>query len=228
MFSLIEKYRAWRLGRFLRMWEKKHAKGRGHYVAGFALFWCLFMTGSFTLVTLIFDEPIDIAMITVRLILGFLGGLLIGWFAWLSNEKVFFASSASEEQSSVYYPWGKEQEEDPEKFDADWKRDWQSMPHRDVVDLTNLNKVKADLIGTDFGQIISATISLAPEKYISGLYIQDEICPLCLESTVSSERLAGSLSLTFEKIDNIGSCIWVHKQCFESLPLRDDLPRFPA
>ena len=84
------------------------------------------------------------------------------------------------------------------------------------------------MIVADAGSIVSATISLAPEKYVSGLYIKDDVCPLCLGSTDAANRMAASLHLTFEKLSNIGSCDWVHKQCFETLPLRNDLPGFPA
>lgn len=222
MFSFLERYRDWRRRRFLETWAKKRAKGKWHYVPGFALYWSLFVGVAFTVANLIFGEPTNIASFTARLIFGFLFGLVLGIFAWRSNERLFLARSAD------CHAWGKEQADDPEKFDAEWRRDWQSMPHREVVDLTNLNECKRDMIGADAGSIISATISLAPVKYISGLYIKNDVCPLCLGSTDVADRMAASLHLTFEKLSNIGSCAWVHKECFESLPLRNDLPGFPA
>ena len=177
--------------------------------------------------TLIFGEPTNVTVSAIQLSLGLVSGLLIGLVSWRSSETVYLASFPAEDDPSAYYPWGNERADDPKKFEAQFRRDWQSMPHRDVVDLANLNKLKEELIASDLGPIIAATISLVPEKYIHSIYFSDEFCPLCLESTVMSDRLASSLHAKFESIENISSCAWVHRLCFESLPLREDLPGFP-
>lgn len=217
MFSLLEKLRTKRLER----WKGTREKGKAHFIPGFALYFSLAVTGSYTIVSLIFEEPVNIFGVTVRLILNFFAGLLVGWFVWRSNERAFLANAAA------YYPWGEEQAKDPEKFDAEWRRDWESMPHREVVDLTSVNSIRENLGGADFGKIVAATIASTPEKYISETCFHDENCPLCLQSTISTNRLAGSLYPTFEKIDNLGFGVWVHKKCFESLPLRDEQPGVP-
>lgn len=243
--SLLEKYRSYRLRRFLRYWTKRRAKGKSRYILNMAFWWSVTIGSILTLGSYLTYGEVDVIMSAVRFILLFLAGLLIGRLSWRSGEAVYLANEKyngssefgwneseksysaflDEDENSNYLPWSHDLREDPEQF-AEWQSNWQSMEHRRIVDLTNVNK--GALFGYDLGPIVSATISLVPEQYVSGVYFQNEICPLCLSSTISSKRSPANLQPRFENLEGLAACVWVHNDCFEDLPLENNLPGFPA
>ncbi len=115
--------------------------------------------------------------------------------------------------------------ESPEEF-AEWKRLWQSMPHRKVEDIANIDTHR--YLGYDFGKLISATISLAPEQFIEGLYFPAYECPICLLATTPNDSIAASLNPIFEQIQGSGVFVRVHSECFETQTLSDEPTPFPA
>lgn len=89
MRSLLDKYRAYRLRRFLRAWTKRRSKGRTRYIFNMAFWWCVTIGGILTLGTYLTYGEVDVLMSAVRFILLFLAGLLIGRLSWRSGEAVF-------------------------------------------------------------------------------------------------------------------------------------------
>jgi hypothetical protein len=90
--SLLERYQAYRLRRFLRHWTKRRAKGKSRYIIGFAFWWTIGIGGILTLGTYFMNEPMEITIVIVRFILLFAAGLLIGRRSWRSSETVFHQS----------------------------------------------------------------------------------------------------------------------------------------
>jgi len=122
-------------------------------------------------------------------------------------------------------PWKVDLMESPEEFSA-WKRLWQSMPHRKVEDVAKIDVHR--YLGYDFGKLISATISLAPEQFIEGIYFPVNECPICLLTTTPDDSIAASLNPTFEQTQGLGVFVWVHSECFETLTLSYEPTTFPA
>ncbi len=96
MANVITKYREfWLKQRTRRVaeWSTKRLTGRAHYVAGFAIFGCLVMTGPSVVLNLAFNDAQNIANVTLRLVLNFLCGLFVGHLTWNSREKAYLARS---------------------------------------------------------------------------------------------------------------------------------------
>jgi hypothetical protein len=122
-------------------------------------------------------------------------------------------------------PWNPDLRENEEEF-AEWQRIWQSMEHRQVPDASVIDPIR--YFSYDFGNLLSATISLAPTQYVAGLYFPVNECPLCSSAASIEYSLPASLNAGFEKIEALGVFVWVHRNCFEQLPLLQELPPFPA
>lgn len=84
---------------------------------------------------------------------------------------------------------------------AEWRRNWQSMEHRLVPDVSGLDL--ACIGNPDFGAIVSASISLVPEKYVPGIFFSSDNCLLCRRSTVAMDRLAANFHPIFITINGI-------------------------
>jgi hypothetical protein len=82
-------------------WAMTRKKGKSHYIAGYALYYCLGINLLFILTGYLFEEPINIAGVTIRLVLFFLVGLLIGNITWNSIEKRFLTRNRSEFQPQL-------------------------------------------------------------------------------------------------------------------------------
>lgn len=103
MKDVLKRFNKWRERngeRFLAKWALKRQKGKSHYVSGFALFWCLSMTALYALLSYIFGDYLTFAHVTVRLILNFLTGLLIGHFSWESFEKAYLNNLSNSENQT--------------------------------------------------------------------------------------------------------------------------------
>lgn len=90
--QILERFKIWRERREhsqMDKWATTRKKGKSHYVAGYALYYCLGINLLFILTGYLLEEPINIAGVTIRLVLFFLVGLLIGNITWNSIEKRF-------------------------------------------------------------------------------------------------------------------------------------------
>jgi len=99
--EILDRFTTWRERRErsqLEKWAITREKGKSHYVAGYALYYCLGLNLLFVLMGYLLDEPISIAGVTIRLVLFFLAGLLIGNITWNSIEKRFLSRKRSEFQ----------------------------------------------------------------------------------------------------------------------------------
>ncbi|MBK9152901.1 MAG: hypothetical protein IPM25_01500 [Chloracidobacterium sp.] len=123
------------------------------------------------------------------------------------------------------FPWRPDLCENEEEF-AEWQRIWQSMEHRQIPDASVIDPVR--YFSYDFGNLVSATVSLAPVQYVKGLYFPVNECPLCYSDASNKDSLPASLNARFERIKALGVFVWVHRDCFEKLPLLQELPPFPA
>jgi hypothetical protein len=99
------------------------------------------------------------------------------------------------------------------------------MQNRAVPDASSLDLPHDEILG----KALSATISEAPEQYIEYLYLPTEVCPLCSDSTTSTERLPASVNVEYDQIkgNTIGVCAWVHRDCYEKLELSGKPSRIP-
>ena len=103
---------------------------------------------------------------------------------------------------------------------AEWDRLWSSMETREVERATELDL--ETLFQMDFGPPLSAVASKVPEQYIEKMYYPTRFCPLCTQPASNFESIyAASLSIEFERIKNLGVSVWIHRECFDSLPLSD-------
>ena len=109
--------------------------------------------------------------------------------------------------------------------EAEWQEAWQSMPNRRVRHPEQVH-VDSSLKG-HFGPVREILIALVPDKYVSCAGISSDSCPLCSGSTNPDDRLAAQLQLNFERIENIATLVWVHRQCFDDQEATDELPGFP-
>jgi hypothetical protein len=107
---------------------------------------------------------------------------------------------------------------------TEWDRDWAAMQHRDIPDKTNIN-VKLLLGRPDFGELKSASITTVPEQHLGRLYFPSEECPLCGNVALATNRMPASLNFLFSF--PIGVNVWIHKDCFASLPLSSKPPPIP-
>ncbi len=103
---------------------------------------------------------------------------------------------------------------------TEWDRVWSSMELRKVEDATKVD-VQA-LFRHDFGPSISVLVSKIPEQYIAKMYFPTKDCPLCSNPANDPETtFAASLTLEFERIKRLGVSVWVHRECFDKLPISD-------
>lgn len=108
----------------------------------------------------------------------------------------------------------------------EWERAWRSMEHRRVPDPSTLGFEK--LVNSDFGIVESAAITEAPSHFVDFLYFSKEECALCSRFIEGhTQKIPASLSLDFERIKNLGICVWVHRRCFEALPVSYDPASIP-
>jgi hypothetical protein len=121
-------------------------------------------------------------------------------------------------------PWNPNLRENEEEY-AEWQDNWQSMEYRQIPDASLINPTR--YFGSDFDELVAATISLAPEQYVTRLYFPVNECPLCSATTSIDDALPASLHAVFSRM-SLGVCVWVHKDCLEHLPLLQELPPFPA
>src|SRR5262249_25167232 len=94
-----------------------------------------------------------------------------------------------------------------------WDQAWSSMPHRRLESRTG--GVADDSLVRDWGDVTSATLSLAPSVYTELVERESQTCPVCGASTTDSERLAASMNVRFADGRSVGICVWVHRSCFE-------------
>ena len=109
---------------------------------------------------------------------------------------------------------------------TEWERAWRSMEHRSVPDPSVLEIGK--LVNDDFGVVASSTITRAPEQFVDLLYFSSEECILCsMMIEEQAQKIPASLNLKFESINSLGFSVWVHRKCFEALPLSKDTGPIP-
>lgn len=210
MARLIDQYKGWRdrrRERYLAKWATTRKKGKSHYVAGIALAWALAMTFIVTLMNYLSGEPDDIAKFTIRLVISFLGGLVVGLISWNAMEKQYRGQVTAGEVDRV-----------------EWERDWAAVQHRDLPDTTNID-LKTLWGRSDLGDLKSASITTVPEKYLNRLYFPSEQCPLCGKVALESNRMPANMTLLVSV--PIGVSVWIHEDCFAPLPLSSKPPAIP-
>jgi len=102
MGDLLNRYREWNRGRLERWdkrWVEKRKKGKSHFVSGYALYWSIYMSAAFIVIPYLFYERTDIAVVTIRLVFLFLGGLIIGLLEWSKNERGHFERHPAAEET---------------------------------------------------------------------------------------------------------------------------------
>ena len=102
MSELLNRYREWahrRDERRAEQWAEKRKKGKSHFVSGYALFWCLYMSAGFIVGAFLFDDPLNIAVVVVRTVMLFLGSLIMGLVEWSKNERKYFERHPAAEET---------------------------------------------------------------------------------------------------------------------------------
>lgn len=73
---------------------------------------------------------------------------------------------------------------------TEWDQAWSAMSVKHLVTDVDLKQ----LLQTDFGEILTSTISLCPSQFAEQVYKSSEICPLCGKTTLGVERLSANLN----------------------------------
>ena len=97
------------------------------------------------------------------------------------------------------------------------------MPVKDLVTEVDLKQ----LLQADFGEILTATISLNPQQFSEKLYKSSEICPICGKTTLGVERLSAILNPKFNTGLAIVYGVWLHPLCFRDCPDSDEPAPIP-
>lgn len=113
-------------------------------------------------------------------------------------------------------------DESPDDTDrSEWDRAWRAMPHYRLTSPPQAG-VDRNLLA-HFGKtgLVSVTISLDPPQFSDGVWRESETCPVCGRSTTDTERLPVCVNLKWSRGGCIGTGVWVHRICLESLPVAD-------
>ncbi|MEP6847273.1 MAG: hypothetical protein ABI999_00330 [Acidobacteriota bacterium] len=77
--------------------------------------------------------------------------------------------------------------------------------------------------GLDLGDVVTATIAMAPTEHFHKMYVSTPICPICGESTDDdSDRVAVGFYPKFTQLFGLGFGGWAHRKCLNMCPLIDD------
>ena len=103
---------------------------------------------------------------------------------------------------------------------TEWNRIWSARECREIENTDKIDPAK--FFNLDLGPPLSALVSKIPDQYIKDLFFPTDICPICGEIAEDpATRYAVSLHPEFERIKALGASVWVHKTCFEVLPVSD-------
>ncbi len=95
-----------------------------------------------------------------------------------------------------------------------WEQAWRNCSHRRIE-----SPIRIDVgLDSDFGKIVSVTISENPAEFSDKGWRETDYCPICGQTTVGAQRLAATIHPTFETGFSYGVGVWVHGLCFEKCP----------
>ena len=94
---------------------------------------------------------------------------------------------------------------------SDWDRAWGAQTVRLLPD-----GCKLDVSHHFPGQkLCEVTIAIDPPQYADRPWRESEICPVCGQATLTTERIAASLDVKYEQGLRVGMGVWAHKECIE-------------
>lgn len=106
---------------------------------------------------------------------------------------------------------------------TEWDAAWAQMEARDFPQAAGNEFL--EWFRDDFGAAISARLSPIPAQYRQKMRPQVNICPVCRESTETSDDLIDVVfSPRFERFDALSTGARVHSGCYQKLPISKDPP----